>query len=140
MENKIIVGIGGATASFLWGSWDALLTTLAVFVGIDYLTGLAAAIKEKRVSSDVGFWGIPRKVFIFALVTIAHNLDLHLPSILPIFQEGQHVLRDGVILFYLANEGVSILENAGRLGVPIPEIIHQALKQLQEKGKGENDR
>ncbi len=131
---KWLSAAAGGTASFLWGGWDALLTTLAVFVVIDYVTGFLAAGKEGRLNSDVGLWGIAKKVLIFAVVTIAHHLDQHLPSILP-FMEGQSVLRDGTVLFYLANETLSILENAGRLGVPIPPGIQRAVEELKAKGE-----
>jgi len=98
--------VGGGIASFLFGGWDSALTALAVFMGIDYLTGFLAAGKAGKLNSNVGLWGIAKKAGVFAVVAVVHQLDLHL-------LEGQaDVFRDGAIFFFLANEALSILETA----------------------------
>ena len=126
---KWIAGVGGGIASFLFGGWDSALTALAVFMGIDYLTGFLAAGKAGKLNSNVGLWGIAKKAGVFAVVAVVHQLDLHL-------LEGQaDVFRDGAIFFFLANEALSILENCGRLGVPIPPGVRRAVEELQGKGE-----
>jgi len=129
MENifKTLVAIGGAAVSYLFGEWSALLSALLAFVVADYIAGVLAAGVEGKLSSSVGLKGIARKVFIFVLVAVAHLVDTALGD--------GHLFRDATIFFYLANELLSILENAGRVGLPIPEGIKQAVEVL--KGKGE---
>lgn len=109
----IFAGIGGWLGYFL-GGCDGLLYALIVFVVIDYITGVMCAINNHTLSSEVGFKGICRKVLIFLLVGIANILDIH------IIGSGS-VLRTAVIFFYISNEGVSLLENAAHLGLPVPE-------------------
>lgn len=116
-----------ALAGFLWGGLDGLLTALLVFMVLDYLTGIASSLKmHKKLSSEVGFWGIVKKCMILALVTVAHFLDSH------VLGGGSSMFRSGVVGFFLANEGLSILENAGNLGVPLPEFLKKALEQLKD--------
>jgi len=122
---KLFVAMGGAAASFLWGGWSASLKTLLLFVAIDYLTGFLAAGKEGKLSSRVGFQGIAMKVGIFAIVAVAHQVDVMLGD--------GHIFRDGTVTFYVANEALSIIENAGRLGLPIPPRIQQAVEILRGK-------
>ena len=119
--------LGGALGSVL-GGWDGFLYALVVFVVIDYITGVMCAISDKTLSSEVGFKGICRKVLIFFLVGIANILDVN------IIGSGS-VLRMAVIFFYISNEGVSLLENAARLGLPIPKKIRMVLEQLQESSE-----
>lgn len=119
--------LGGALGSVL-GGWDGFLYALVVFVVIDYITGVMCAISDKTLSSEVGFKGICRKVLIFFLVGIANILDVN------IIGSGS-VLRMAVIFFYISNEGVSLLENAARLGLPIPRKIRMVLEQLQESSE-----
>ncbi|MCM3145394.1 phage holin family protein [Brevibacillus sp. MER 51] len=126
---KTAFAIGGAVASFLFGGWSPLLTVLLTFVAIDYVSGMVAAGAEGKLSSRIGFLGIARKVFIFAMVAIAHLVDTALGD--------QHVLRDATIFFYLANELLSIIENAGRVGLPVPTPIKKAVDVL--KGKGDQN-
>lgn len=109
----IFTGIGGWLGYFL-GGWDGLLYALIAFVAIDYVTGVMCAISNHTLSSEVGFKGICRKVLIFLLVGIGSILDAR------VIGSGS-VLRTAVIFFYISNEGVSILENAARLGLPVPE-------------------
>ena len=118
--------IGGWLGWFL-GGYDGFLYALIAFVVIDYLLGVMCAIIEKHLSSDVGARGIFKKVVIFSLVGIAHIIDQN------IIGDGG-VLRTAVIFFYLSNEGISIIENATRLGLPIPEKLRDVLEQLKDGG------
>ena len=117
--------IGGFVGWFL-GGFDGFLYTLVAFVAIDYLTGVMCAINDKTLSSAVGFRGICRKVLIFTMVGLANILDVY------ILGEGS-VLRTAVIFFYLSNEGVSMLENAAHLGMPVPDKLKDVLEQLHER-------
>ena len=106
---------------------------LVAFVVVDYITGVMGAVADKELSSEVGFRGIAKKVLIFLLVGIANILDVQ------VIGSGS-VLRTAVIFFYLSNEGVSLLENAGHLGLPIPEKLKGILEQLHDRaedGKGD---
>ena len=131
MENliKTLVAVGGAAASYLFGGWSSLLSILLTFVVLDYITGVVAAGKEGKLSSEVGLWGIPKKVAIFAIVAVAHLVDTALGD--------AHLFRDAAIFFYLANELLSITENLGRIGVPIPGAIQRAVEVLRGKSEGE---
>ena len=121
----VFTGIGGWLGYFL-GGWDGLLYALIAFVVIDYVTGVMCAISNHTLSSEVGFKGICRKVLIFLLVGIGSILDAH------VIGSGS-ILRTAVIFFYISNEGVSILENAARLGLPVPEKIKVVLEQLHDR-------
>lgn len=121
----IIAAIGGWLGYFL-GGCDGLLIALVAFVAIDYITGVMCAIADKKLSSEVGFKGICRKVLIFLLVGIANILDVQ------VIGTGS-VLRTAVIFFYISNEGVSLTENAAHLGLPIPEKLKAVLKQLHDR-------
>lgn len=121
----VFTAVGGWLGYFL-GGCDGLVVALVVFVVADYLTGVMCAISERKLSSEVGFKGICRKVIIFILVGIANILDVQ------IIGSGS-VLRTAVIFFYISNKGVSLLENAGRLGLPIPEKLKAVLEQLHDK-------
>lgn len=117
--------IGGALGWFI-GDLDGFLYALIAFVVIDYLTGLLAAGVQKKLSSEVGFKGIAKKVAIFLLVGIANIIDVN------VLQNGS-ALRTAVIFFYLSNEGLSILENTGSIGLPIPDKLKDMLAQLKNK-------
>ena len=127
----IFAAIGGWIGWFL-GGWDGLLYALIAFVVIDYITGVMCAIVDKRLSSRVGFKGICKKVLIFALVGMGHILDTH------IIGSGS-VLRTAVIFFYIANEGLTLTENAAHLGLPIPAQLKAVLEQLHDRKEGENN-
>ncbi len=120
-----ITAIGGWLGYFV-GGMDGLLTALLILMTIDYITGIMCAIVDRQLSSAVGFKGICKKVLILMLVGVAHIVDLHVVG------TGE-ALRSAVICFYLSNEGVSVLENAGRLGLPIPEKLKAILVQLHDK-------
>ena len=99
---------------------------------IDYITGIMCAILDKKLSSEIGFRGIFKKVLIFVMVAIGHIIDVQ------IIGDGS-VLRTAVIFFYCSNEGVSILENASRIGLPVPEKLKEVLEQLHDKGDKDNE-
>ena len=127
---KAAFASGGAVVTFLFGGWSALLSVLVAFVIFDYISGVVAASAEGKLKSKVGLIGIARKVFIFCMVAVAHLVDTALGD--------QSFVRDATIFFYLANELLSIIENAGRIGLPVPELIKRAVEVL--KGKGETQR
>lgn len=127
----VIAALGGWLGYFL-GGCDGLLYALIVFVVLDYITGVLCAIADRRLSSAVGFKGICRKVLIFALVGIANILDVHVIGTCC-------VVRTATIFFYISNEGVSILENAANLGLPVPKKVKEVLKQLHEGAESEDD-
>lgn len=109
----------------LMGGWDAAMKVLTVCMALDYITGVLSAIKEKKLSSSVGFWGLLRKGVIFLVVMLAAQLDVALGQ--------EAVCRTAAILFYIANEAVSMTENAAKLGVPVPGKILDVLEQLKSK-------
>lgn len=120
----------GATLGAFLGGVDGFLYTLIVFVVVDYITGVMVAITERKLSSETGFRGIFKKVVIFMLVGVGNLIDAN------VLGQGA-VIRTAVIFFYLSNEGVSILENAGRLGLPIPKKLRQILEQLKDEDEDE---
>jgi len=121
----IIAAVGGV-AAWIFGPWDALITALLAVIVIDYATGIFAAALQKQLSSKIGFCGLLKKMTIFLLVGLAAILD-HLVL------ATNGALRAAVCLFYIMNEGLSILENAGSLGLPLPDALKNALIQLNEK-------
>lgn len=125
----IFAAIGGWLGYFL-GGCDGLLYALLAFVIIDYITGVMCAVIDKKLSSEVGFKGIFKKVLIFLLVGVANILDVQ------VIGTGS-VLRTAVIFFYISNEGVSLLENAAHLGLPIPQKVKTVLEQLHERLESE---
>ena len=125
----VIAAIGGWLGWFL-GGCDGLLYALLAFAVIDYLTGVMCAVVDKKLSSSIGFKGIFRKALIFVMVGIAHILDAQ------VIGNGS-VLRTAVIFFYISNEGVSLLENASHLGLPVPEAVRKVLEQLHDRSEEE---
>ena len=120
----------GGFSGWVLGGFDGFLYALVALVAVDYLTGLLAAGVERKLSSSVGFKGIAKKVVIFCLVAVGHIIDTY------VMRNGS-VLRTAVIFFYLSNEGISILENAGRIGLPVPERLKNVLEQLKEEKQNE---
>ena len=130
----VFTAIGGWLGWFL-GGCDGLMYALIAFVVVDYITGIMCAIVDKKLSSEVGFKGICKKVLIFLLVGMANILDVN------IIGSGS-VLRTAAMFFYLSNEGVSLLENAAHLGLPVPNSMKEVLQQLHdraENGGNENE-
>ena len=131
MVQLVFAAVGGWLGYFL-GGCDGLLIALVVFVVVDYVTGVMCAISDRKLSSEVGFRGICRKVLIFILVGAGHILDAQ------VIGDGG-ILRTAVIFFYLSNEGVSLLENAAHLGLPIPKKLRDVLAQLHDRAEGGED-
>ena len=129
--NQLAFAAVGGWLGYFLGGCDGLLYALLTFVVIDYITGVMYAIADKNLSSEVGFKGICRKVLIFLLVGIANVLDVQ------VIGTGS-VLRTAVIFFYISNEGVSLLENAAHLDLPVPEKIKTVLEQLHDRAESED--
>ena len=129
MNTKYVIdtstaGIGALIGWFI-GDFDGFIFALIAFCFMDYITGVLAAGVQRELSSAIGFKGIAKKITIFVLVGIAHVTDKELHG-------HSAFLRDAVIFFYLANEGLSILENAIIIGIPIPEILKNKLLQIKD--------
>ncbi|PNP90612.1 hypothetical protein BMT55_11570 [Listeria newyorkensis] len=122
---KAAVTAGGAVVGLLFGGWGVLVQVLLIFVVADYLTGVLAGIYNGELSSKVGFKGIAKKIAIFILVLIAHQIDVVMGD--------KNMLRDAVIFFYLANELISMLENVARMGLNIPDKLKYVIGLLQNK-------
>ena len=123
---SIVVGFLGGFLSHLLGGWDVLTHAIVFFVLVDYLTGLAKAFVKKEVSSEVGFNGIFKKILIFIVIGVAVEMQKIIGDGVP--------LRDMVIMFYIANEGISFIENVSEF-IPIPEKIKDIFIQLRDKGE-----
>ncbi|CQD59801.1 TPA: holin family protein [Streptococcus agalactiae] len=124
--NKVLFSAIGGLIGSIFGEVDGFFFALMIFIAIDYITGLMAAAVEKRLASNIGFKGIFKKIAILFLVSVGHLIDTE------IIKQGG-AIRTMVIFFYLSNEGLSILENAVRIGLPIPEKLRAILKQFNEK-------
>jgi len=129
---QVAIAAAGGWLGWFLGGLDGFLYALIAFVAIDYLTGVMCAIVNKELSSEVGFKGLFRKILIFVMVGVGHILDTQ------IIGDGS-VLRTAVIFFYLSNEGVSLLENAAHLGLPVPEKLKDVLAQLHNKSGKDGD-
>ena len=131
MAQLAFAAIGGGLGWF-FGEMDGFFYALIAFVVIDYLTGVMCAILDKTLSSNVGFRGIFRKVLIFVMVGIGHVIDTQLIG-------NGDALRTAVIFFYISNEGVSLLENAAHVGLPVPEKLKDGLAQLHDRTENKED-
>lgn len=120
----IIAGLGGIMA-YLFGPWDALIIGLVVLLALDYVTGVTAGAIKGELSSKVGFFGLLRKLVILAIIAVAAIIDRIVPST-------NGAIRSAVIMFYVMNEALSILENAGRIGIPLPKKLKRAIESLKE--------
>ena len=127
---KTVIAALGTAATYLWGGWDAVFAALVVLACMDYVTGWAAAWVHRRLSSEIGRRGIARKVGMFVVVAVCNILD-QLGGL------GEPILRTVAIWWYLANEALSIIENLGEVGVPIPDRLRQALTVLRDRHDGE---
>jgi toxin secretion/phage lysis holin len=121
----LIGGLSSGTA-YLLGGFDGLMKALLIFMVIDYITGTLVAIKLHKLSSKTGFIGIARKLMILAIIIIANTLDVEVLN-------GTPIARSVATVFYISNEGISIIENLSNFGVPIPEQLKSTLAQLKEK-------
>lgn len=126
----ILAGVG-AVCGFLFGALDGLLIALIALALLDYATGVIAAIMNKTLSSKIGFKGICKKLLLFILVAVANIIDMQILG-------GAGTLRTAIIFVFIANEGLSIVENSAELGVPVPEKLKSVLAQLKQKGE-DND-
>lgn len=122
---KKIMAFFCTVISFLFGDIDGMLMALAALIVLDYVSGIIAAVIEKRLSSAVGARGIAKKVFMLFIVALANIIDINVI--------GGHTLKTVTVVFYLCNECISLIENAGRIGVPVPAKLLQVLEQLKEK-------
>jgi toxin secretion/phage lysis holin len=127
-----ITALGGWLGYFL-GGMDGLMIALIVMMTLDYISGVMCAIIDRKLSSAVGFKGICKKVFILMLVGVAHIIDLHVVGT-------GSALRGAVICFYMSNEGLSLLENAAHIGLPIPDKLRNILSQLHDKERDTTDK
>lgn len=128
---KTAIAALGGVAAYIWGPWDALLTALVAMVAMDYISGVIKAAVLHELSSGVGFKGLLKKLFIFMLVGIATLIDRAIP-------EANNAVRSAVMLFYIANEGLSIVENAAALGLPLPKALKDALAKYAEDKSGQS--
>lgn len=131
MIQVVFTMLGGWIGYFV-GGCDGLIYALLAFVVVDYITGVMCAIADRKLSSEVGFKGICKKVLIFLLVGLANILDVN------VIGTG-NALRTAIIFFYISNEGVSLLENAAHLGLPVPEKMKAVLEQLHKKGEDSDE-
>ena len=123
---QMAISVVGGWIGYFVGGIDGLMTALLVFMVLDYITGLMCAISDNQLNSTVGFKGICKKVLIILLVGVAHIVDMYVVG-------NGNALRSAVVCFYLSNEGVSMLENAAHLGLPIPERLKSILAQLHNR-------
>lgn len=121
-----LAAIGGVIGYFL-GGVDGLMITLIAFIAVDYISGVLVAIVKHKLNSEIGFKGICKKVLIIALVGVANLIDIH------VIRSGA-VARTAVIFFYAANEGISIIENSAKIGLPVPEKLKKILEQMKKEG------
>jgi len=127
---KTFIAAVGTAVTYLWGGFDAVFLALVVLACMDYVTGWAAAWVHRRLSSDIGRRGIARKVGMFVVVAVCNILD-QLGGL------GEPILRTVAIWWYIGNESLSVVENLGEVGVPIPGRLRQALAVLRDKHDGE---
>ncbi|HEQ8841434.1 MULTISPECIES: phage holin family protein [Streptococcus] len=123
--NKVLFSAIGGLIGSIFGEVDGFLFALMVFISIDYITGLMAAAIKKRLASNIGFKGIFKKIVLLCLVAVGQIIDEH------VLKQGGMV-RTAIIFYYLSNEGLSIIENAARIGLPVPEKLKDVLKQLKQ--------
>lgn len=127
---QYICAVLGGVMGFCFGELDGLFYALLAFVVMDYITGLIVAWRRKELSSAIGFNGLAKKVLIFCLVALGHIIDAY------VLKTGA-VLQSAITLFYIANEGISVTENAANMGVPIPKKLIDVLQQIKKDEEGE---
>ncbi|MGK0467168.1 MAG: toxin secretion/phage lysis holin [Clostridium sp.] len=125
---KTVIAVMGTCLTWLFGVWDTAIIVLIAFMVLDYITGLIKAYVNKEISSDIGLKGIARKSLILIVIIVAVLLDRLLNA-------GTWLFRTLICYFYIANEGISLLENCAQLGLPIPDRLRDALVQLQAGNK-----
>lgn len=127
-----VSAVCGAIIGFMFGEVTGLIVALTFFMAVDYVTGMIKAYDKKQLSSEIGFRGIFKKVTILCLVSVAHMIDLYVIG-------SSAVVMSATAMFYIGNEGLSILENAADLGIPLPPPLIKALKQISEAQKKKED-
>lgn len=127
-----IAGAVGAVLGFMYGEVTGLFWALIAFMALDYITGVIVAIIEKRLSSEVGFRGLAKKFLILVFVAVGHIADTYILG-------GTPVAMSAVMLFYIANEGISIIENAAALGLPVPKKLTSIMEQIKNKSESEEE-
>lgn len=131
---KAFSAVLGGIAGFLWGDLDGLLIALITFICLDYITGIIVGAAQHRLNSQISFTGLLRKALILIIVAVAHIIDTQ------ILGGTASVFRSAACGLYIANEGLSILENAGKLGLPMPAKLKNALEQLRDKNENGDDK
>ena len=127
-----IAGAVGAVLGFMYGEVNGLFWALIAFMALDYITGVIVAVIEKRLSSEVGFRGLAKKFLILVFVAVGHIADTYILG-------GTPAAMSAVMLFYIANEGVSIIENAAALGLPVPKKLTNIMEQIKNKSESEEE-
>lgn len=127
-----IAGAVGAVLGFMYGEVTGLFWALIAFMALDYITGVVVAIIEKRLSSEVGFRGLAKKFLILVFVAVGHIADAYILG-------GAPAAMSAVMLFYIANEGISIIENAASLGLPVPKKLTSIMEQIKNKSESEEE-
>lgn len=127
-----IAGAVGAVLGFMYGEVTGLFWALIAFMALDYITGVVVAIIEKRLSSEVGFRGLAKKFLILVFVAVGHIADAYIFG-------GTPAAMSAVMLFYIANEGISIIENAASLGLPVPKKLTSIMEQIKNKSESEEE-
>ena len=123
-----VAGAVGAVLGFLFGKVNGLFWALIAFMATDYITGVIVAVIDKQLSSEVGFKGLAKKLLILVFVSLGHIADMYVLG-------GTPVAMSAVMLFYIANEGLSIIENAGNLGLPVPKKLKDIMIQLKKESE-----
>ena len=126
-----IAGAVGAVLGFMYGEVSGLFWALIAFMATDYITGVVVAAINKQLSSEVGFRGLAKKLMILVFVSLGHIADMYVLG-------GTPVAMSAVMLFYIANEGLSIIENAGNLGLPVPKKLKDIMVQLKKESESED--
>lgn len=127
-----IAGAVGAVLGFMYGEVTGLFWALIAFMALDYITGVIVAVIEKRLSSEVGFRGLAKKFLILVFVAVGHIADTYILG-------GTPAAMSAVMLFYMANEGISIIENAAALGLPVPKKLTSIMEQIRNKSESEDE-
>jgi len=127
-----IAGAVGAVLGFMYGEVNGLFWALIAFMALDYITGVIVAVIEKRLSSEVGFRGLAKKFLILVFVAVGHIADTYILG-------GTPAAMSAVMLFYMANEGISIIENAAALGLPVPKKLTSIMEQIKNKSESEEE-
>lgn len=127
-----IAGAVGAVLGFMYGEVNGLFWALIAFMATDYITGVVVAAINKQLSSEVGFKGLAKKLMILVFVSLGHIADMYV-------LDGTPVAMSAVMLFYIANEGLSIIENAGNLGLPVPKKLKDIMVQLKKESESEEE-